>query len=141
MEDRKDIIFISKHPSYTANLKRVLYTGAALNVLFLILFRWSWTRVIIVFLTIALMDLVTFYLPAVTKKYVITKNSIMRKSWFGSREIPFSQIGNIAAAKGKILLVSMKGKVLLKIYEIYLDQSVREEFKDILFKQFEKHES
>jgi len=141
MEDRKDIIFKTKHASYTASLKRILYTGAALNVLLLILFRWTWTGVITVFLLIALMDLVTFYLPAVTKQYIITQNSIMRKSWFGSKEIPFSQIGNIAAAKGKILLVSIKGKVLLKIYEIYLDQSVKEKFKDVLFEQFKKHGS
>ncbi|HWQ89439.1 MAG TPA: hypothetical protein VN374_05655 [Desulfitobacteriaceae bacterium] len=139
MEDRKDIIFKTKHAPYTASLKRILYTGAALNVLFLILFRWSWTGTISVFLLIALMDLVTFYLPAITKQYIITQNSIMRRSWFGTKEIPFCQIGNIAAAKGKILLVSMKGKVLLKIYEIYLDKSVREKFKDILFEQFEKH--
>jgi hypothetical protein len=139
MENRKDIVFVTKHASYKASLKRILYTGGGLNLLLLVLFNWSWVRVLVVFGGIALMDFVTFYLPAVMKKYIITKKSIIRKNVFGSKEIPFSQIGNIAAAKSKILLVSMNGKVLMKIYEIYLDESVREEFKDILFKKFKKN--
>jgi len=35
-------------------------------------------------------------------------------------------------------LNSTEGKVLFKIYEIFLDKSVREKFKDILFDRFEK---
>jgi len=139
VENHKHVIFETKHPPYSVNLKRILILGTCLNLLFLIFFRWSWARTINLFILFALLDFFTFYLPAVTKKYIITKHSLIRKSWFGSKEIPFSQVGSITAAKGKILVVSTKGKVLLKIHEMFLDHTIREKFKDILFEQMQKH--
>jgi hypothetical protein len=136
--EKQKIIFETKHPPYTASLKRIFIVSVCINLLLLVLFQWSWVRIIDIFLLVALMDFVTFYFPAVTKRYIITKDSLMRKGWFGSKEVPFKEIGNIAAAKSKILVVSTKGKVLFKIYEIFLDKSVREKFKDILFDKFEK---
>jgi hypothetical protein len=136
--NKQKVIFETKHPPYTASLKRVIISGVIINLLFLILFKWSLVRVLDVFVLVALMDFVTFYFPAVTKRYIITNDSFIRKGWFGSKEVPFKQIGNIAAAKNKILIVSTNGKVLFKIYEIFLDKSVREKFRDILFDQFEK---
>lgn len=138
MANKQKVIFETKHPPYTASLKRVIISGVIINLLFLILFKWSLVRVLDVFVLVALMDFVTFYFPAVTKRYIITNDSFIRKGWFGSKEVPFKQIGNIAAAKNKILIVSTNGKVLFKIYEIFLDKSVREKFRDILFDQFEK---
>jgi len=139
VENHDKILFETKHPAYSANLKRVLIVGVCVNLLFLIFFRWSWTRTITLFILFALLDLFTFYLPAVTKKYIITKRFLIKKSWFGSKEIPFSQIGSITAAKGKILVVSTRGKVLLKIHEIFLHHTIREKFKDILFERMQKN--
>ncbi|MDD4170348.1 MAG: PH domain-containing protein [Desulfotomaculaceae bacterium] len=138
MEIQEDIIFETKHSPYSENLKRILITSISLNLIFLIVFRWSWTRAVTIFLLFALMDLITFYLPAISKKYIITSRHLIIKSWFGSKEIPFSRIGSISAAKSKILLVSTSGRVLLKIQEIFLHPSVREEFKDLLFEQIQK---
>ncbi len=138
MDNQEDIIFETKHPPYTVNLKRVLVTGVSLNLLFLVFFKWSWYRVVTIFILFAMMDLITFYFPAVSKKYIITGRSLIIKSWFGSREIPFSHVGSITAAKSKILLVSMGGKVLIKIQEIFLHPSVREKFKDLLFELVER---
>jgi hypothetical protein len=136
--DKQRIIFETKHPPFSTGLKRIFIAGVSINLLLLVLFKWSWARILDIFVLVALMDFVTFYFPAVTKKYIITKDSLMRKGWFGSKEVPFKQIGNIAAAKNKILVVSTNGKVLFKIYEIFLEKSIREKFKDILFKRFEK---
>lgn len=138
MADKQKVIFETKHPPYTASLKRIAIAGVIINLLLLVVFKWSWVRVLDIFVLVALMDFVTIYFPAVTKKYIITKDSFIRKGWFGSKEVSFKQIGNIAAAKSKILIVSTNGKVLFKIYEIFLDKSVREKFKDILFDKFEK---
>ncbi|MFZ3130196.1 MAG: hypothetical protein WA125_03600 [Desulfosporosinus sp.] len=137
-KQEKGILFETKHPPYTASLKRIIIASVCINLFFLILFKWSWVRVLDIFILVALMDFVTFYFPAVTKRYIITKDSLSRKGWFGSKEVPFKQIGNISAARSSILVLSTNGKVLFKIYEIFLDKSVREKFKDILFDRFEK---
>jgi len=138
LENSENILFETEHPSYLVSLKRVIITGVCLNLIFLIFFRWSTARTITLFILFALLDLITFYLPAVTKKYIITKRCLIKKSRFGSKEIPFKQIGGITAAKGKILVVSIEGKVLLKIYEVYLHHAIREKFKDVLFDQMNK---
>jgi len=116
-----------------------MIVGFSMNLIFALFYVWSWTRVISVFVLFALMDLLTIYLPAISKKYIVTENSLILKRWSSVKEIPFSEIGNIAAAKGKILVVSYKGKVLAKINEVFIHPSDREQFKDVLFRQMEKH--
>ncbi|OPX84770.1 MAG: hypothetical protein A4E53_03827 [Pelotomaculum sp. PtaB.Bin104] len=138
MDHQEDVIFETRHPPYSVNLKRVVITGVSLNLIFLLMYRWSWTRAVTIMLLFALMDLITFYLPAVSKKYIITRRCLIIKSWFGTKEISFSQIGSISAAKGKILLVSTKGKILSKILEVFLHPLDREHFKDLLFELVQK---
>jgi len=138
LENSENIIFETKPPSYLVSLKRVIILSIFLNLLVFVFFRWSWTVALTLFIIFALLDLFTFYLPGVTKKYIITNHRLIKKSWFGTKEIPLSQIGNITAAKGKILVVSTRGKVLLKIQEVYLHHAIREKFKDILFEQMQK---
>ncbi len=135
---QENILFETKHPSFLVDLKRILITGVSLNLIFALFYRWSWTRVVSVLVLFALMDIITFYLPAISKKYIITEHCLIIKRRFGSKEIPFCQVGSISAAKGKILLVSMNGKVLTKIQEVFIDPSLREKFKDLLFQQMQK---
>jgi len=139
LDNQKDVLFETKNPSFLVDLKRIMIVGFSMNLIFAIFYVWSWTRVISVFVLFAFMDLIAIYLPSFTKKYIVTETSLIIKRWSDAKEIPFSEVGSISAAKGKILVVSYKGKVLAKINEVFINPTDREQFKDILFKQMEKY--
>ncbi len=83
MADKQRIIFETKHPPFSTGLKRIFIAGVSINLLLLVLFKWSWARILDIFVLVALMDFVTFYFPAVTKKYIITKDSLWKRLvWF-----------------------------------------------------------
>ncbi len=138
MDVKGNILFETTHPPFSVDLKRILIVGTSLNLLFAIFYQWSWTRFISVFVLFALMDLITFYLPAVARKYIITEHCLYVKSLSGVKEIPFNEVGGITAAKGKILVASYKGRTLTKINEILINPADRATFKDILFEQMDK---
>ncbi|KAF1085711.1 hypothetical protein SPSYN_01857 [Sporotomaculum syntrophicum] len=138
MDIQENILFETTQPPFIVDLKRIMIVGISLNLIFAIFYVWSWTRFFSVFGLFAFMDLITFYLPAVTRKYIITERCLYVKSLSGVKEIPFSEIGGITAAKGKILVASYKGRTLTKINEILINPADRAKFKDILFEQMEK---
>jgi hypothetical protein len=135
---KEDILFATTPPPLVVDLKRILIVGTLLNLIFAFIYVWSWTRFISVFVIFALMDLITIYIPAVFRKYIVTERYLYVKSMSGVKEIPFSEIGGITAAKGKILVSSYKGRTLTKINEILINPADRTKFKDILFEQFEQ---
>ena len=140
-DKQNPILFQTRHAPFLLEMKRVLIMGMLLTLLNLVTHGIYITQFICVFVIIGLLDIVTVYLPARSRKYIVTEHSLIIKHMSTIKEYPFSEIGSISAAKGKILVVSMQGRVLKKINEIFIDPAMREEFKDILFKQMEKNNS
>ena len=135
----EDILFQTKPVPFKVELKRILIMGIGLMVVNTILHSFYLHQLIGVFLIIGLLDMFTFYLPGRARSYIITDKSFFIKRMSKLKEYPFSEIGNISAAKGKILVVSVNGKILGKISEAYIDPAVRKEFKDVLFQQMERN--
>lgn len=136
---KEDILFATTPPPLRVELKRILIVGTAMNLIFGIVYVWSWNRFFSVFTLFALTDMIAIYLPAVFRKYIVTDSYLYVKNLSGVKEIPFTDVGSISAARGKILVVSYNGRIQTKINESLINPADRAKFKDVLFGQMNKH--
>ena len=134
MADEERILFETKPYPYRTSMKRILIIWVIIIPIMVALFGVPLDALVNIVIIIIPLDFCTFYLPAISRKYVLTSRSLTRKSWFGDKKTFFNDVGSVTAAKGRILVVNRKGKVIFKIYELYFHPSVREEFKDLLFR-------
>ena len=137
MEQSEKALFETKHPPYIENIKRTITIWIILTIVIVAFSAAPLTVVLEMLILLLMLDFFTFFLPGISKKYIITQESLIRKSWFGTKTAYFEQIGSVTAAKGRILVVSKEGRVIFKIYEIYFHPAVREKFKNILFSMIE----
>ncbi|MCL2766051.1 MAG: hypothetical protein FWD21_00020 [Peptococcaceae bacterium] len=134
LDEFERIKFITKPQSYLSNIKRIFIIWFILIICLMIILGAGFSRLFDFLIIVIFLDFFTFFLPGISKKYIVTNKRLIRKSWFGNKEAYYEDIGSVTAAKGRILVVNRTGKVYFKIYELYFHPSVREEFKDLLFK-------
>ena len=134
MDEAEKVLFETKPQSYIADIKRIFIIWFILIIFLMLILGAGFSRILDFLIIVIFLDFFTFFLPGISKKYVVTRKKLTRKSWFGDKETFFEDVGSVTAAKGRILVVNKKGKVIFKIYELYFHPSVREEFKDLLFK-------